>query len=148
VHHAAAAWAAIFAAFHVIWALGWYPLLDGEMAHAAFAVPWKRGYLLVVTAMCVIAVPIALAPATAWGQRLPGRLVYRTTWVGTALLDLRLLAMVLQTGYLIGMGRFRLFVVGHWDWWFVIGAILFTASTWRSRPVNSAARTSLNEAAR
>jgi hypothetical protein len=133
VSYAAAAWAAIFAAFHIIWALGWYPLLDGEGARVAFAVPWKWGYNLVVAATCVIAVPIALAPVTAWGQRLPRRLVYRTAWVGSALLNLRLLATVVQTVYLLVVGRFRLSLVGHWDWWFVIGAILFTASTWRSR---------------
>ena len=32
VAYAAALWAAVFAVFHIIWAAGWYPLLDAEGA--------------------------------------------------------------------------------------------------------------------
>jgi hypothetical protein len=32
-------------------------------------------------------------------------------------------------------GRFRLAVIGIWDWWFFLGAALFTLSTWRSSRV-------------
>ena len=39
VAYAAAVWAFVFACFHVVWALGWYPLLDAEGARAAFATP-------------------------------------------------------------------------------------------------------------
>ena len=83
VAYAAALWALVFAAFHIVWAAGWYPLLDEEGARAAFATPWKWTFNVVVAAMCVIAVPVALAPVTAWGQRLPRRLISSVAWIGT-----------------------------------------------------------------
>lgn len=88
-----------------------------------------------VAVMCVIAVPVALAPVMEWGQGLPQRLIYRVAWIGTALLLLQLVAAAVQTGYLIAVGRFRLAIIGIWDWWFFLGAILFALSTWRSRRV-------------
>ncbi len=130
--HAAALWAAVFAIFHIIWAAGWYPLLDADQAVIAFATPWKWAFDVVVAAMCVVAVPVALAPVMAWGQRLPRKLIFRLAWIGTALLDLRLAAASIQTAYLLSTGRFRFSIIGIWDWWFVVGAILFTSSTWRS----------------
>ena len=132
VAYAAAVWAAVFAVFHIIWAAGWYPLLDAEQARLGFATPWKWAFDVVVAGMCVIAVPVALAPVMDWGRRLPRRLVYRLAWIGSALLDLRLAAALVQTAYLVVTGRFRFSIIGIWDWWFVLGAILFTLSTWRS----------------
>jgi hypothetical protein len=41
--YGAAIWASIFAVFHIVWAAGWYPLLNAEQARVAFAVPWKWG---------------------------------------------------------------------------------------------------------
>ena len=87
--YAAALWASVFAIFHIIWAAGWYPLLDVEQARIAFATPWKWAYDVVVAAMCVSAVPVALAPVMSWGQHAPRRLIYRLAWIGTALLLLR-----------------------------------------------------------
>ena len=135
--YAAALWAAVFAVFHIIWAAGWYPLLNAEGTRAAFATPWKWAFDVMVAAMCVIAVPVALAPVTAWGQRLPQGIIYRVAWIGTALLDLRLVAALVQTAYLVVVGRFRFAIIGIWDWWFVLGAILFSLSTWRSRRVRN-----------
>jgi len=80
VAYAAALWATVFAVFHVIWAAGWYPLLNAEQARLAFATPWKWAYCVVVA----------------------------TT------------------------GQFT--TLGIWEPWFYLGAILFTLSTWRSRP--------------
>jgi hypothetical protein len=68
---AAATWASVFAVFHIIWAAGWYPLLDAEQARIAFANPWKWAYDVLVAVMCIIAVPVALAPVTHLGQYLP-----------------------------------------------------------------------------
>ncbi|HKA60439.1 MAG TPA: hypothetical protein VKD28_17615 [Gemmatimonadales bacterium] len=133
VAYAAALWAAVFAVFHIIWAAGWYPLLNAAQARAAFAITWKWVYLVIVTAMFIIAVPVALTPVTTWGLRLPQRLMYRLAWIGTTLLVLRLVALVAQTVYLAAVGRFRFSLVGHWDWWFILGAVLFSASTWRWR---------------
>lgn len=135
VAYAAATWAAVFAVFHIIWAAGSYPLLDAEGARLAFATPWKWAFDVVVAGMCVVAVPVALAPVMAWGRSLPQRLVYRLAWIGSALLLLRLVGALVQTGYLLAVGRFHIDFIGVWDWWFVLGAILFTLSTWRSKRV-------------
>ena len=137
VAYAAALWAAVFAIFHIIWAAGWYPLLDAEQARIAFAIPWKWAYDVVVAAMCVIAVPVALAPVRPWSQRAPRRVIYTLAWIGTALVVLRSVASLVQTGYRIAAGRFRLADLGVWEPWFYLGAILFSLSTWRSRPSKS-----------
>ena len=133
--YAAALWALIFGVFHLIWAAGWYPLfpLDAEGARIALATPWKWTFDVVVAAMCVIAVPVALAPVMSWGQRAPRRLIYTLACIGTTLLVLRLAAALVQTGYLLAAGRFRFAIIGIWDWWFLVGTILFTLSTWRSK---------------
>ena len=127
--YAAAAWASIFAVFHIIWAAGWYPLLDLEGARAAFAVPWKWTFDAVVAVMCVVAVPVMLAPVTSWGHHLPPRLVRSLTYIGTLLLVLRSMASLVQTGYLMAIGSFRFAMLGIWEWWFHLGAVLFVAST-------------------
>jgi hypothetical protein len=133
VAYAAALWASVFAVFHVIWAAGWYPLLNAEGARIAFATPWKWAFDVVVAAMCVIAVPVALAPVTSWGQHVPRRLIDTLALVGTALLVLRSTASLVQIGYFVATGRFRVTAVGIWEPWFYLGAILFSLSTWRSQ---------------
>jgi hypothetical protein len=125
----------VFATFHIIWAAGWYPLLDAEQARVAFATPWKWAYDVVVAAMCVIAVPVALAPVMTWGRYVPRRLIYTLAWIGSTLLVLRSVASLVQAGYLIATGRFRFADMGIWEPWFYLGAILFSLSTWRSRRV-------------
>lgn len=132
VAYAAALWASVFAIFHIIWATGWYPLLDAERARVMFATPWKWAYDVVVAAMCVIAVPVALAPVMSWGQHAPRRLIYTLAWIGSALLVLRSVASLIQTGYLVAAGRFHLAAMGIWEPWFYLGAILFSLNTWRS----------------
>ena len=135
--YAAALWASVFAAFHIIWAAGWYPLLDAEQARIAFATPWKWTYDVIVAGMCVIAVPIALAPRMSWGHIVPHRLRVTLATIGSALLILRAGASVAQIGYFIATGRFRFAAIGIWEPWFYVGAILFSLSTWRSRHVGS-----------
>jgi hypothetical protein len=95
----------------------------------------KWAFDVLVAVMCVIAVPVALAPVKAWGQHLPRRPVYILAHVGTALLVLRSTASLVQTGYLISVGRFHLSVMGVWEWWFHLGTVLFSLSTWRLRRV-------------
>ena len=132
VAYAAALWAAVFAIFHIIWAAGWYPLLNAEGARLAFATPWKWWFDVVVAVMCVVAVPIALAPVSRWGQRLPPRLIYTLLCVGSTLLVLRAGASLVEVGYFAATGRFRTMAVGVWEPWFYLGAVLFTLSTWLS----------------
>lgn len=52
VAYAAALWALVFAAFHLVWAAGWYPLLNAEEVRIAFANPWKWAFDVLVAA-CV-----------------------------------------------------------------------------------------------
>ena len=133
--YGAALWAFVFAIFHIIWAAGWYPLLDAEGARIAFATPWKWAFDVVVAAMCIIAVPLALAPVTSWGQRVPVRLVYSLLWIGSSLLLLRSIASLIQAGYLLIDGRFAGF--GIWEPWFYLGAILFTLNALQSKRIPS-----------
>ena len=134
---AAAIWAFVFAVFHVIWAFGWYPLLNADLARVAFATPWKWTYNVVVAAMCLIAVPVALAPVTSWGHRLPRRLIHVIACVGTTLLIARAAASLIQLAWFAAIGRFSLKAVGIWEPWFYLGAVLFGLHTWRSRPRRS-----------
>ena len=129
--YAAAVWAAVFAVFHIIWAAGWYPLLNAAQARIAFAVPWKWTFDVVVAAMCIIAVPVALAPVTSIGRYVPRKLVWVLACIGTALLVLRSTASLAQAGYLLATDRLVGF--GVWEPWFYLGAVLFSLSTWRSR---------------
>lgn len=132
---AAAVWAGIFAVFHIIWAAGWYPLLDAEQARIAFTNRWKWAYDVLVAVMCIVAVPVALAPVASWGHHVPQRLIYSLALIGTTLLALRSMASVIQTGYLVTVGQFRFAIMGIWEWWFHLGAILFVLSTWRLKRV-------------
>jgi hypothetical protein len=135
VAYAAALWASVFAVFHIVWAAGWYPLLEAEQARIAFANPWKWAYDVVVAGMCVIGVPVALAPVMSWGRHVPRRLLYTLAWTGSALLVVRSAASLLQAGYLFTTGRFRFAAIGIWEPWFYVGAILFSLNTWRSSRV-------------
>ena len=132
VAYAAGLWASVFAIFHIIWAAGWYPLLNAEQARVAFATPWMYAYNVVVAAACLIAVPVALAPVRAsWGQYLSRRLVFTLACIGTTLLVLRAGASLVQVAYVAATGRFT--ALGIWEPWFYLGAVLFTLSTWLSR---------------
>ena len=137
VAYAAALWAFVFAVFHIVWAAGWYPLLDAEQARVAFATPWKWAYDVVVAAMCVVAVPVALASVMSWGRRLPRGLIYAFAWIGSTLLVLRSVGSLVQAGYLVARGRFRFADMGIWEPWFYLGAILFSLSTCRARRVRN-----------
>jgi hypothetical protein len=131
IAYAAACWAFIFAVFHIVWAAGWYIGLDPVGAAAAFAVPWKLAYDLVVAAMCLVAVPVALALAMPWGRRVPRRLLGTLAWTGTSLLVLRAVASLIQVAYLFLRGRFSLHDMGVWEPWFYLGATLFGINLWR-----------------
>lgn len=128
---AAACWALIFGAFHIVWAAGWYVGLDPEQARIAFAKPWMAVYDVVVAGMCIVAVPVALALAMAWGQRLPRSLLSALAWTGTSLLVLRAVASLVQAAYLLVTGQFVLRQMGIWEPWFYLGATLFGLNLWQ-----------------
>jgi hypothetical protein len=91
--------------------------------------------------MCVFAVLVALALVRPWGLRVPRRLLRFCAWAGTGLLVLRAGASVIQTAYLLSVGRFSFADMGVWEPWFYLGVILFGVSTWRHerRPLVSGA---------
>ena len=63
VAYSAAIWAAIFAIFHIVWAAGWYPLLDAEQGRIAFATPWKWAFHSVQpehVALEIVGVPMSV----------------------------------------------------------------------------------------
>ena len=128
---AAAAWAGVFAAFHLIWAGGWYIGLHEDEARRAFAKPAFLVYDLVIAVMLVIAVAVALAMVQPWGRRVPHRPLGLLAWAGTGLLVLRSVASLVQTAWLLAVGRFTLRAMGIWEPWFYLGAILFSVTTWR-----------------
>jgi Protein of unknown function (DUF3995) len=131
VTYAAALWSLIFAAFHIIWAFGWYIGLDQEQARIAFRRPLFFIYDVVVAGMCVFAVFIALALVQPWGRRVPRRLLMFCAWAGTGLLVLRAGASVIQIAYSLSVGRFSFAAMGIWEPWFYLGAILFSVSMWK-----------------
>ncbi len=147
IAYAAACWALIFAAFHIVWAAGWYIGLDPVLAQAAFAVPWKLAYDLVAAGMCIVAVPVALALALPWGRRVPRRFLVSIAWTGTGLLLLRAVASLIQAAYLLVTGQFSFRDMGVWEPWFYVGAALFTTNLWlyrrqeRLAPRNTAQQT-------
>lgn len=131
VGYAAALWALIFAAFHIVWASGWYIGLDAEQTRIAFAKRWFLVYDLVVAGICAFAVPVALALTMPWGCRLPRRLVGLFAWGGTGLLVLRAGGSLIQLLYMVTTGTFVPQPRDLWEVWFYIGAVLFSMSTWR-----------------
>lgn len=131
IHYAASAWAVLFAAPHVWWALGVPAGFPGGRAnHQLMMTTWRYNYDLVVIALCVIAVFVALAPVQPWGKKVPRRLHRAMAWVACAMLTVR--------------GVAGLIVDGASDpvWWptFLTGGILFGAVAWVARSPRSARR--------
>jgi hypothetical protein len=131
VGYAAALWAMIFAALHIIWATGWYIGLNQELSQKAFQQRWFLIYDLVVAGMLILAVSVALAFVRPWGMRLPRLLVGGLAWSGAALLVLRGAAGVAQAVYLLASGQNILVVYRLWEVWFCLGAFLFGLGAWR-----------------
>ncbi len=129
--YGAALWALIFAGVHIAWAAGWHIGLRAEQAQKAFNQRWFLIYDLVVAAMCVVAVPVALALVRPWGRRLPARLPGLLAWGGTALLVLRSGGSIIQLLYKVLKGSFVANPMYLWEAWFYLGAVLFGVSAWK-----------------
>ncbi|MGH7731202.1 MAG: hypothetical protein ACRENJ_08140 [Candidatus Eiseniibacteriota bacterium] len=118
VHHAAAAWAVLFAAPHTWWALGvpvGFP--GGPANHALMMTTWRYSSDLVVIGLSVLAVGVALAPIQRWGAVVPRGLLRGMAWTASGMLGLR--------------GVAGLVVDGTRDlvWWptFLLGGLVFGA---------------------
>lgn len=132
VGYGAAPWSLIFAALHILWAMGWYVGLDHESARQAFERRWFLVYDLVAAGLCLVAFAVALALVQQWGRRLPFSLLGSLAWGGTGLLALRGGAGVAQDVYLAAVVSRNLpDAAALWDVWFCLGAILFGISVWQ-----------------
>lgn len=131
VGYGAAPWSLIFAALHILWAMGWYVGLDHESARQAFERRWFLVYDLVAAGLCLVAFAVALALVQQWGRRLPFSLLGSLAWGGTGLLALRGGAGVAQDVYLAAVSRNLPDAAALWDVWFCLGAILFGISVWQ-----------------
>lgn len=129
--YGAAAWAAIFAVLHVVWAAGWHVGLEADVARRAFAQPLFLAYDITVAVICVVAAVIALALVRPWGGQLPRWLVGLLAIGGTGLLLLRSAGSVIQVLYQVATGTFVARPMHFWEIWFYIGAFLFGMSTWK-----------------
>ena len=141
VPYAAALWAVIFAAFHIIWAAGWYVGLDEEWARVAFAKPIFMAWDLVVAGFGAVAIFVELALVRPWGRRVPRQFIVFCAWAGTGLLLVGTSFSVARTVYLVAKDRFTISDMGIVDLWFYLGTILFGISTWQfcrpQRPVGA-----------
>ena len=138
VGYATASWALTFALLHVAWAAGWYVLLPKEEAVRAFSQRWFWAYDVVVAGACGLAMLVALALVQPWGQRVPRWLLGGLAWSGTALLVLRGGGGALQAAYLVATGRFSLGPMHLYEFWFCLGAVLFSVTLWQSRRASRA----------
>ena len=121
VHYAACAWAVLFAAPHLWWALGLPAGFPGGRAnHELMMTTWRYYFDLIVIAMSVAAVFVALAPIKRWGKSIPRWLLRTAAWVAFGMLMLR--------------GAAGMIVDGASDpmWWptFLVGGLLFGAIAW------------------
>lgn len=122
ISYAACAWAVLFGAPHVWWALGFpagFP--GGAAAHEAmFRKTWFLLYDLIVVALCGIAIVVALALVQSWGRIIPRRMLRAAAWIACAMLSLRGLAGMIVDGPADPV------------WWptFLTGGILFGSVAW------------------
>ena len=131
VAYAAAIWAFIFGVFHTLWALGWYVGLDPVQARVAFSDAVTQTYNLCVIGACALGTAVSLGFVMPWGRRIPLRLLAGTAWIGSALLVLRAGASLVQAGYYLATDQFTPALLGGWEPWFLLGAVLFSVTTWR-----------------
>ena len=121
VHYAASAWAVIFAAPHVWWALGVSAGFPGGPAnHRLLMTTWRYHYDVVVIALSVLALLVALAPIQRWGDRVPQRVIRTMAWVAGAMLTLRGVAGLIVDGFSDLV----------WSPLFLVGGLLFDTIAW------------------
>ena len=125
IHYGACAWAIVFAAPHVWWALGisaGFP--GGEANHRLMMdTPWRLVYDVVVILLTATAFIVALVPIRPWGSRIP-RWIHRTAaWIACGMLSLRGVAGMVVDG------------LSELIWWplFLAGGILFGMIAWAAR---------------
>lgn len=118
IHYAACVWAVLFAAPHVLWALGipaGFP--GGPASHQLMISTWRYSFDVVVIFLSGLAFVVALALIRPWGRVIPRWIPRTMAWIASGMLTLR--------------GVAGLIVDGSSDpvWWptFLVGGLLFGA---------------------
>jgi len=137
---AASAWALLFGALHVVWALAYFywPAFGrvtlGSSFEWAFGRPWFMAYDLVVAALFVLAAALALAVVRPWGAGVPRWVLVAGLWTAAVLLGLRGATMVVADLLVVlGVVNATLTRWVFYDFWFLLGGILFGAVAWQLR---------------
>jgi thiosulfate dehydrogenase [quinone] large subunit len=137
IYYAAAAWAVLFAAPHLWWALGvpaGFP--GGPAGHELMMTTWRLYFDAAVVGLSVLAIFVALAPIQKWSQRIPRGILRSMACAAAFLLCLR--------------GVLGLVADGRSDlvWWptFLIGGLLFGAIALQPRSLADT-RFSISDAA-
>lgn len=138
--HAASAWALLFGALHVFWAFAYFywPAFGrvtlGTTFEWAFGRPWFRVYDLVVAALFVFAATLARAVVRPWGTVFPRWVLVAGLWTAAVLLGLRGATMVVaDLLVLLGVVNATLTRWVFYDFWFLLGGLLFGAVAWQLR---------------
>lgn len=130
MEYAACAWALLFAAMHIYWALGGTAgLPSGKM------VPEAGGALLAIDVaaipLCIVAGLIALALVQPWGRIIPRWMMLAAAWAAGVAFALRAVVGLLQDGLAVTSG-IPLDPMDPYDLWFLLGGILFVVIAWRA----------------
>ncbi len=119
IRYAATAWAVLFAAPHLWWALGVPAGCPGGRAgHELMMTTWRFYFDVAVVGLSVLAAFVALAPIRPWGDAIPRRILRGMSWAAAGILTLRGVAGLIADG------------VSDLVWWptFLLGGLLFGAT--------------------
>ncbi|WP_255170196.1 DUF3995 domain-containing protein [Natrononativus amylolyticus] len=123
--YAAAAWALLFGAAHVYWAVGGTLGLQGNaMTGVLLAIN------LIAIPLCFLAAIVALALVRSWGVVVPRRLWHAAAWGAGGVLALRGVVGLAQT--VLSQEPTPLLLAAY-DSWFLLGGALFFALAASSR---------------
>lgn len=124
LHYTASAWAVLFAAPHIWWALGisaGFP--GGDANHRLMMSTWRYLADVVVILLSATAFFVGLAPVRSWGQAIPRWVLRTAAWIACAMLSFR------------GVGGLVVDGTSDLIWWpiFLTGGILFGSVAWISQ---------------
>ena len=141
--YAAGAWALVFAAVHLYWALGGTAGLPNGMSVGMNPALFVIDVLAVP--LCVVGALLALSLVRPWGQLFPRRLLLTSAWAVCVLLIVHSAPTLVEGGLVVtGLRDAKLSVLEWWSLfvyepWFFVGGLLYGAAAWgygrsRSRP--------------
>ena len=120
--YAACAWAVLFAAPHIWWALGISAGFPGGEGKYRFFISstWRYVFDLVVIFLCALAILVAVILLRSTQPSLTRRLAYIAAWIACGILSLRGVAGLVHDGF-----KDRI-----WNPTFLTGGILFGCVAW------------------